>query len=268
MLPVLSSQLIYLTIGLFIIILFILDINKKRKKNIVTEINLWEISLTFLFFYLALKSRRHFPLFFIVSFSFLIPYFYKYLKITKETFKNLRSNLIIKTYIIINIILLIISFSFKTNFTNNPFNNQKFCKSYPCEAISFLKEHPEYNDLKFLNYYGWGGFMIWRWPEKKLFIDGRLPQYEFKDSTTLEEYFKIVKDNDYGNIIEEKINEYQIELVMVPHSKEFKMDFLEKIIFKRGVKNDKAMNIEKYLSKSNNWEIIYEDKVSKIFIKK
>ena len=38
-----------------------------------------------------------------------------------------------------------------------------------------------YKRQKIFNNYGWGGYLIRVWPEKELFIDGRLPQYQYNN---------------------------------------------------------------------------------------
>lgn len=48
-------------------------------------------------------------------------------------------------------------------------------QEYPVKALAYLKKHPLKG--KMLNYYGWGGYLIWNHPEEKVFIDGRADVY-------------------------------------------------------------------------------------------
>lgn len=57
----------------------------------------------------------------------------------------------------------------------DPFKS--FCGKYPCYAVNFLqKHHQKYLNKKLFNNYNWGGYLIHEYPEKQIFIDGRLPQ--------------------------------------------------------------------------------------------
>jgi len=48
-------------------------------------------------------------------------------------------------------------------------------QEYPVKALAYLKEHPLKG--KMLNYYGWGGYLIWNRAGEKVFIDGRADVY-------------------------------------------------------------------------------------------
>jgi len=45
-------------------------------------------------------------------------------------------------------------------------------KTYPKKAIEYLKKNPKEGNL--FSEYGWGGYLIWKYPEKKTFVDGRM----------------------------------------------------------------------------------------------
>lgn len=44
---------------------------------------------------------------------------------------------------------------------------------YPTDAIHYLQTHPRAGNI--FNEYDWGGYLILHYPEKKVFIDGRMP---------------------------------------------------------------------------------------------
>jgi hypothetical protein len=43
----------------------------------------------------------------------------------------------------------------------------------PAAAIEFVRQHPENVTGEMFNEYGWGGYLLWAMPERKVFIDGR-----------------------------------------------------------------------------------------------
>lgn len=46
---------------------------------------------------------------------------------------------------------------------------------YPVEAVNFLKNQNIQGNL--FAAYQWGGYLIWQYPERKMFIDGRMPSW-------------------------------------------------------------------------------------------
>ena len=87
---------------------------------------------------------------------------------------------------------------------------------YPKQAVRFLKSHKSCGQL-FSNY-GWGGYLIWKLPEKKVFIDGRMPSWRWEaklpseSSYVFEEYNKILG----GKIpVKRAIDKYNIDTFLL-----------------------------------------------------
>jgi hypothetical protein len=59
---------------------------------------------------------------------------------------------------------------------------------YPIEAIMWIREHPEQVGARMYNDYGYGGFLLWWLPEKKIFIDGRMPTWRVGDRWIFYDY--------------------------------------------------------------------------------
>ena len=260
--PIQYYQLLYLSIAAAALLIYFINY-KFYQKNTMKAISLWQFCLYLLFFMLAVKSRRHFPLFFVISLPTI-------LQILKSEFdqtvikNNLFSNLFTKIYIFSAFVLVVVSLLFKTNFTNQPFTNEKFCKVYPCTMLNFVKNNEQYKNKKVFNNYNWGGYMMWVWPEKQLFIDGRLPIYPYKDHTLLEEYYDFFSEKK----AEDMINEYNIELVLLKIFKTKKPKTWEKIIFGIKERPEQKDYLDEYLQNSSSWELVYQDSLSKVFSKK
>lgn len=262
--PIMYWQLLYTSIVVGVWLSFLVIKKNNPHKSLLTP---WNISLNLLFLILALKSKRHFPLFFIASLPTLINIlFVEFKNITKiKKGKTNTLDVLLKFFIISTITTTMISISLKTSFLKNPFIS--FCSNYPCQAISFLKNnHNNYIEYNFFNSYKWGGYLIHEYPEKKLFIDGRLPQKTLKNHSYVEEYALFYGNNK--NIIKEKLNEYNIKLILLSKDKPIKLNWFDKNIFNIKEENFKKTNtLIEYLDDSHDWKKIYEDNISLIYEK-
>lgn len=262
--PFMYWQLFYIGMTLSVWLLIILYNKEKGKyKKILTP---WNCFLNLLFLILAIKSKRHFPLFFIISLPTLIYFinidFKNLLNFVKT--KNKLTDIFIKLFLIITIITVILSSSLKINFKTNAF--MSFCNEYPCQAVNFLKNNQEkYNSYNLFNDYTWGGFLIYVYPEKKLFIDGRLPQKTLKNHSYIEEYYLFTSSEK--EIIKNKIQEYDIKLFLLSKQKKIKIKFLDKLIFRLKESDFKNSALLIFLENNPDWIKSYEDDISIIYEK-
>lgn len=252
------SQLLYLVmlVMIFMADLYLVFIKKSRR------VNLWNIVIVFVFIFLSFQSRRNFPLLFIVSFLYVIENMYEFFDLKEFKKRHIREEL--KYFILLCLLCSSLWQLYSFKIVSDPFVS--YCNKYPCGAVNFFQLHPEFRDLNILNEYNWGGYLIWQYPEKKLFIDGRLPQAEFAGHTYLEEYLEFYKrDADFAK----KLNEYQIALVLIKTKD-------DKIIAKKWEKilfwiNDEDLvipnNLRAYLNGSGEWQLIYKDELASVYKK-
>ena len=261
--PFMYWQLLYMGIIAMILIVTIFSSNKSKNKIL----NLWNFSLTLLFIFLAFKSKRHFPLLFVTSLPLVAQFLFKdfgFLFEKKKKGGEGKNKVIVfvNTYLIICFLAVITLIFQTTKFTKNPFTS--FCREYPCAAVSFIKSDPELNKLRLFNEYAWGGFLIHENPEQKIFIDGRQPQKPFKNHSYIEEYLLFHKENT--GQVEEKIEEYNLELFLINANQTFKLSWLDKNLF--GLKESDFKintNFKEALEANENLEKIYEDQTSLIY---
>ncbi|MBI2251623.1 MAG: tetratricopeptide repeat protein [Armatimonadetes bacterium] len=199
--------------------------------------------LDFIFFfplmYLPLKSNRHLSIF-VLGISHLISGNFSYS--SKISFKWKPLKFISHAG---SVILFILSLIYLGNFVkiNYPFNKFIMEETYPKDLIEFIKINKIQGNV--FNDYGWGGYIIWRCGENlKVFIDGRV-KLLYPEKNYLE-YLKVVNAKKNWESI---LNKYNITLIIL--KKEF--NFLE--IFKK-------------LTNNNLWELLYEDDLALLYIKK
>lgn len=259
--PFLYWHLIFLGISSALFIVYCYE-----KYKIKEKIDVWQFFLFIFFFVLAFKSKRHLPLFFIVNLPFLTEIFIYFGKQAKD-FKLSRLWLRL-SLTIASLLLIILSYSLfsSLNYHQDPFVS--FCNHYPCQAVQFLKNNEAITkDLNILNDYDWGGFMIWEYPQKLIFIDGRIPHYPFKGKSYLEEYHKIFKNEES---FLELVEDYKIELFLIKKINETNKPKNWETIFFSIDENDiteKGFNVWDYLEASEEWHKLFEDKVALIYIK-
>lgn len=249
-------QLIYLSLTATAFLLYIISvINKKYFK-----LNLWSLFIVIVFLFLSFKSRRHFPLLFVSSFFFIIEVYSTYLEEIK--FKTQKW---LNFYLILCLLLASIWQITKISFITRPF--ESFCRDYPCAAIDFLKGHSEYDKDRLFNEYGWGGFLIYVYPERKIFIDGRLPQVAYAGHSFLEEYLPFMKKDGAR---EKKLKEYDISLVLTKaKDNPIKIRRWEKIFFNLKESDFVTTNfLREYLASSSDWKLVFKDELSVVYARK
>ena len=254
-------QLLYLALVCLALIIYIYYSLAKEKHF---KIDLWTLFLVILFVALSFESRRHFPLMFIATFCFLIEVYGTVLVAAPSNIGKRYLNSWLWIYLLVCLCLVSVFELVNTNFTADPFNY--YCRAYPCAAATYLASHQELDSLYLLNDYGWGGYLIWRLPDRKLFIDGRLPQVGFAGHTFLEEYLEFFKK---GETIKKKLDQYRIRLVLLPAKDEkISAQNWEKIFF--GIKDEELDNknyLRDYLINSSEWRQAYYDQTSVIYVR-
>jgi hypothetical protein len=255
-------QLIYLV---FVVLAFIFYLYYSRPNAAKRfRIDLWTFFLLVLFIVLSFKSRRHFPLMFVATFPFLIAVYNNIFSVPpKKDVRPLKYWL--KFYLLFCLLLVTALQAIQIKFTAAPFRD--FCNTFPCAAVKFLENHPNYDSLNLFNDYAWGGYFIWNLPERQLFIDGRLPQVEFAGHTFLEEYLDFFSSETASG---EKLKQYDIKLILIPaRDKNLTAKKWEKIVF--GIKDEELIahnHLRNYLLAAKNWQPIYYDATAVIYLKK
>lgn len=262
--PFQYQQLLYLALVLLGVIFYIYYSRGDKRS---WRLDLWTLFIFIFFVFLSFKSRRHFPLMFAATFVPSAGIFSALFR-TADKEKPSESFWVIKDWLKWFLLLCLFLSSLlqlvSTDFTASPFS--AFRREYPIGAVEYLRVHPQYDEVRLFNDYGWGGYLIWSLPERRLFIDGRLPQVEYQGQTFLEEYFDFFKK---GAAVSEKLADYDIGLVLMPvKDEETKAKRWEQIFFGLGNQNLSGHNyLRDYLSGSPDWRPAYYDRTAIIYEK-
>ena len=79
---------------------------------------------------------------------------------------------------------------------------------YPTQAVSYLQAHPPAGPM--LNFYLWGGYLNWRDPRLKVFLDSRVDIFEY--SGVLKDYLDLLALKNPDIVLEK----YKIRYVLFP----------------------------------------------------
>lgn len=213
----------------YTVLTFVLLVIRKTKPR------LGEIAIVSAFWILGFSSIRHLPLFVVMTLPSNI-YALKSL--------NLRLDMIGNKFLTIVLItgsLLLFATRLWQIFTYD--TNYKLLLEkgeYPQNAVSFLKEKKYEGNM--FNSYKWGGFLVWEYPEKKVFIDGRMASWKQGDVRPLKEYVTIA---NLGQNWKTKLDEYEIQFVLV----------------------EKKATLASVLREEENWSIVFEDDLAVVFLR-
>src|SRR4030042_1806185 len=174
--------------------------------------------MLFLFFmFQAVTTLRHVPLWTIIGLNFLfrcINYFYQ--DVSKVKLGPERFRLVNKFFLIGVLIIMTADFGFSL-YDASHVSEKKF---YPKKAIEYLKNKNFEGEI--FSHYGWGGYLIWKLPEKKVFIDGRMPSWRWNRNLPHESNYAM---EDYLAISEGEVNykdvfqKYNVDTVLLPVEK-------------------------------------------------
>lgn len=227
----------------------------RYRKKFKTE----ELGLYFAFLILGISSLRHVPLWTIVCLPMLTTALGM---LDKEASKIKQGILKLKRAynfaIVGSLLILIIQMSFSL-INAKLMSEERF---YPKKAVEFLKANLPQGQI--FSQYGWGGYLIWKLPEKKVFIDGRMPSWRWQSAPSSESNYAM---KDHQSITREEtkylpvFEKYGVTTVLWPAPKQKKFTVLTRFSQK-----ESGFNFPKQLEK-NNWLILYQDTIAIILTK-
>lgn len=133
----------------------------------------WEEKVIFWFYFLlGLTAQRHVALWVLASMvllSHVWEYFYQEIRGDKE--KVIRFISLQKAFL--GFSLVVFGWQACQVIGNAVLVSEE--RFYPREAVAFLKRNLPEGEI--FSGYGWGGYLIWKLPQKKVFVDGRMPSW-------------------------------------------------------------------------------------------
>lgn len=153
------------------------------------------------FLYLGFTSWRHMPVFLIISTPFWV---YIVETITGGELEKIMRRKWFLALMVLAVFLIArqqIPPVWKTSFSIERLARDG---GYPIGAVKYIRENSVPGNM--FNEYNWGGFLIWQLPEKKVFIDGRMPSWRVDSFSIFEEFNNTVRYNEGWEKTLEKYN--------------------------------------------------------------
>lgn len=255
---------IYVVISLFLIL--------RYRKNY-----LWsELTIYLLLFIAGLSSSRNIPIWMIASFSLTVRGFYlldreaSHYPYGKERFSI--------AYYGLFIIACIFFLTQLGVYYYGEYLARGEGDGYPGNAVQYLQKNLPSGQI--FSSYNWGGYLLWKLPEKKDFIDGRMPSWRWHLNSQTESNYAF---NDYKMVLGDKIPfapfaaKYNITTILASPSdlkKPKPVEFL-------GIKLKENSLARKVLfigfngsfywvlkqAKALGWRMVYHDKTAVVFEK-
>jgi len=132
---------------------------------------------------------------------------------------------------------------------------------YPLKAVAFLQKEGIAGNL--FSGYNWGGYLIGKLPEKKVFADGRMAIWRKNGYSAFEEQEKIISgEMDFEPVFEK----YAVSSVLLPVEKESQKSLSVRLLAKFFGKKKTVSSLKERLLESG-WQVVYEDETARIFKK-
>lgn len=110
----------------------------------------------------------------------------------------------------------------------------------PHSAVKYLSDENINGNI--FNFYTWGGYLSWKLPSSKVFIDGRMDNFFVSGKSFLSEFVYIhqMKEGWYQKLIS-----YKTDLILIPTGWNQHQEYLQKVGWKVLVKDDLSILMKK-----------------------
>ncbi|HVA96785.1 MAG TPA: hypothetical protein VND99_03970 [Candidatus Acidoferrales bacterium] len=232
-----------------------------------------ELVLYFFLLFEGMSSMRNIPIWILVSFFMTMKGFsLMYQEAAKHPDGSRRFRFAYTIYCIILVIIFLLQ-------TGMFFYGVSVLKEsptqYPEGAVAYLHKHLPQQQI--FSSYDWGGYLIWKFPERKVFIDGRMPSWRWhadikgESNYAFDEYKSVMTGQTQFAVFATK---YHITTMLVP-----KADILKPPDKFLGFTINKSNFLQKFFFSLNSfylvvgevrqmgWKEVYSDDTTVIYQK-
>ena len=113
---------------------------------------------------------------------------------------------------------------------------------YPIEAVHWITANRDKVGSRLFNEYGHGGFLLWRLPGERIFIDGRMPAWRIDERRIFEDYIALTRWDPPALGV---LDKYRVDWALVT----------------------RGSPLERALGTQPGWRLAYEDAKVRIFMR-
>lgn len=143
---------------------------------------------------------------------------------------------------------------------------------YPAQAVTYLRHNLPAGNI--LSAYNWGGYLIWKLPGKKVFVDGRMPSWRWTNAPSSESNyaFQDFQAISAGTLpLEEVAEKYKIDTLLLPSPRQtttqpLHVTVTELVTKLTPQKKSTAVPLRTQIQ-NNGWKIVYQDNTAIIYQK-
>jgi len=203
------------------------------------KVDYTKLLIAVIFFFVALASWRHLPLFAVASLPFISE---QVSAVSRSLHSEISRSFI--ALITLGTVVALAGWWHVTQSLPLMSDPSKYAEAFvfPEGAVEYIKTH----DLgeRMFNEYNWGGYLIWQLPEQKVFIDGRMAIWHEKDLRIFEEFSAIMSGK--RQTILTALDKWKVDFVLVG--------------------NQKLLCSVLSLAR-DDWNIVYQDEISSIWVR-
>lgn len=141
-------------------------------------------------------------------------------------------------------------------------------KFYPQKAVSYLNSHLPSGNI--MSTYSWGGYLDWKMPNKKVFIDGRMPSWRRNNTSTHESTDAFIEEEKIFSAeipLKKALHKYDISTLLLPKSIPSTPKESPLLLSFAKILGITPPSSHKFLGElgQNGFRIVYQDKVAIIY---
>ncbi|OGE31073.1 hypothetical protein A2631_05345 [Candidatus Daviesbacteria bacterium RIFCSPHIGHO2_01_FULL_44_29] len=134
---------------------------------------------------------------------------------------------------------------------------------YPKNAVVYLRTHLPQGQI-FADY-DWGGYLIWQLPEKRVFIDGRMPSWRREIAPageSIDAFAELLAIQEHPEKSQEILKKYDVSTILWPNPDYQPKDLFQ--LIKEQLFGSKAPPKDSFIEslQSSGWKKVYSDDVS------
>jgi len=93
---------------------------------------------------------------------------------------------------------------------------------YPSQAVDYINEHG-CGGGNIFNFYDYGGYLVWKLPAYKIYIDGRMPVWRDENGRRyMDDYLRLIHDKEF---MKSQFDKYNVSCMLVPIKSKFLVNY-------------------------------------------